>query len=530
MDPKITALNRLRGALRQSVTKLENYIKQCASEDKVVLETKLTKVDTIRKKLFDLQKRYYELPPEADLTETDEAIEQMKTSLEEMEVSLKHLISKHDIDDKSTKLNIKENKTGKLLSVKLPDIPLPQFSGKYEEFGNFKSQFISLIEDNDGLSNTQKLYYLKISLTGEAKLIQTTDDTYKSLLKALEDRYENKRAVVDSQILSLINLEKLNYESAEDLRKLLDTVKKNLRTLKTLEYERNNLSDVLIINLILQKLDKETRKQFEITLKSKEVPDLYNFLTFLENRSLVLEYVNKNVPSKSFSKDQSYHKGFSSNDKQKPKYHQFAKPNKSFVVGRENKMKQCLLCNKDFHPLYRCFKFQSMSVHERIKYVTKENICKNCLNAHKGLCRSILTCRICNSKTHNTMLHQGQTTAETFGDQAAPIKPHKPNGSINNAQNFSGCVETNPEHLLTASISYNSQQKSVILCTADIYVKSENERYKLRCHLDSASASCLLSNRACNLLNLKREPFKTYYWYWGKQPRNQGQSKNKYFE
>ncbi|GBM15293.1 hypothetical protein AVEN_210925-1 [Araneus ventricosus] len=238
--------------------------------DKVVLETKLTKVDTIRKKLFDLQKRYYELPPEAD-----EAIEQMETSLEEME-------------------------------------------------------FISLIEDNDGLSNTQKLYYLKSSLTGEAKLIQTTDDTYKSLLKALEDRYENKRAVVDSQILSLINLEKLNYESAEDLRKLLDTVKKNLRTLKTLEYDRNNLSDVLIINLILQKLDKETRKQFEITLKSKEVPDLDNFLTFLENRSLVLEYVNKNVPSKSFSKDQSYHKGFSSNDKQKPKYHQFAKPNKSF--------------------------------------------------------------------------------------------------------------------------------------------------------------------------------------------------------
>ncbi|GBN28332.1 hypothetical protein AVEN_118861-1, partial [Araneus ventricosus] len=510
MDPKITALNRLRGALRQSVTKLENYIKQCASEDKVVLETKLTKVDTIRKKLFDLQKRYYELPPEADLTETDEAIEQMETSLEEMEVSLKYLISKYNIDDKSTKLNIKENKTGKLLSVKLPDIPLPQFSGKYEEFGNFKSQFISLIEDNDGLSNTQKLYYLKSSLTGEAKLIQTTDDTYKSLLKALEDRYVNKRAVVDSQILSLINLEKLNYDSAEYLRKLLDTVKKNLRTLKTLEYERNNLSDVLIINLILQKLDKETRKQFEITLKSKEVPDLDNFLTFLENRILVLEYVNKNVPSKSFSKDQSYHKGFSSNDKQKPKYHQFAKPNKSFVVGREDKMKQCLLCNKDFHPLYRCFKFQNMSVHERIKYVSKENICKNCLNAHKGVCRSTLTCRICNSKTHNTMLHQGQTTAETLGDQAAPIKPHKSDGSINSAQNSSGCVETNPEHLLTASISYNSQQKSVILSTADIYVRSENERYKLRCLLDSASASCLLSNRACNLLNLKREPFKRY--------------------
>ncbi|GBN78987.1 hypothetical protein AVEN_90510-1 [Araneus ventricosus] len=95
MNPEITALNRLHGALRQSVTKLENYIKQGASEDKVVLETELTKVDIMRKKLFDLQKRYYELPPE-----TDEAIEQMETSLEEMEVSLKYLISKYCRVDK----------------------------------------------------------------------------------------------------------------------------------------------------------------------------------------------------------------------------------------------------------------------------------------------------------------------------------------------------------------------------------------------------------------------------------------------
>ncbi|GBN77110.1 hypothetical protein AVEN_274739-1 [Araneus ventricosus] len=144
MDPKITAsLNRLRGALRQNVTRLENCMKQSASGDKVILETKL--VETIRKKLFEFQKLYYELPPEAGLTKSDEAIEKMETCLEEMEVSLKYLISKHNIDDTIAKLNIKENKTEKLLSVKLPDIPLSQFSAKYEEFGNFKSQFISLI-------------------------------------------------------------------------------------------------------------------------------------------------------------------------------------------------------------------------------------------------------------------------------------------------------------------------------------------------------------------------------------------------
>ncbi|GBN03556.1 hypothetical protein AVEN_146672-1 [Araneus ventricosus] len=99
------------------------------------------------------------------------------------------------------------------------------------------------------------------------------------------------------------------------------------------------------------------------------------------------------------------------------------------------------------------------------------------------------------------LLHkEGQTTAETFSDHAAPIKPHKCDGSINTVQNSSSCDEITREPLLTASISYGSKQKSVILSTTDIYIKSENERNKLLCLLDSASASCLLSNRACNLL------------------------------
>ncbi|GBN35305.1 hypothetical protein AVEN_58696-1 [Araneus ventricosus] len=177
-----------------------------------------------------------------------------------------------------------------------------------------------------------------------------------SLLKALEDRYENKRAIVDSQILSLINLENLHYETADDLRKLLDTVKKEFKKIINFRIREKQSFVCMVINLILQKLDKETRKLHEITLKNKEVPGLDNILTFLENRSLVLEYVNKNVTSKSFSTDQSVHKRFSSSDKQKTKYHQYTKPNKSYVAGREDKKKHCLLCNKSFHPLYRCIK------------------------------------------------------------------------------------------------------------------------------------------------------------------------------
>ena len=77
MDPKIVALNRLRGALKQSITKMEQFIMQDKPKETVVLETKLGKVESLRTKLYDLQKQYYELPEKTDLKEADDEIEKI---------------------------------------------------------------------------------------------------------------------------------------------------------------------------------------------------------------------------------------------------------------------------------------------------------------------------------------------------------------------------------------------------------------------------------------------------------------------
>lgn len=43
---------------------------------------------------------------------------------------------------------------------KLPEIPLPMFHGKIEDFTEFKKKFISLIAKKGGnLTNDQKLFY-----------------------------------------------------------------------------------------------------------------------------------------------------------------------------------------------------------------------------------------------------------------------------------------------------------------------------------------------------------------------------------
>ncbi|GFW33623.1 integrase catalytic domain-containing protein [Trichonephila clavipes] len=174
------------------------------------------------------------------------------------------------------------------LSIKLPEIPLPKFSGKYEERSNFKIQFKNMISTNLQLSSEQKLHYLKAAFTSEAKNLETISDSFESLFKSLEERYENKRLIVKTHVKAILNLAKLKNESAKDLRYLIDDVNKNMRALKVLEFKRNNLSDILILKIILQKLDKETLKQFEYSLNSTEVPKFDDFILFLEKRAQVL--------------------------------------------------------------------------------------------------------------------------------------------------------------------------------------------------------------------------------------------------
>ncbi|XP_070169436.1 uncharacterized protein [Polyergus mexicanus] len=57
------------------------------------------------------------------------------------------------------------------VSLQLPRIPLPKFSGNFAEWENFRGIFESLVASKESLSNTQKLHYLKASVTGEAAVL-----------------------------------------------------------------------------------------------------------------------------------------------------------------------------------------------------------------------------------------------------------------------------------------------------------------------------------------------------------------------
>lgn len=90
--------------------------------------------------------------------------------------------------------------------------------------------------------------------------------------------------------------------SEKDLRNPLDNVKKSIYALKVLDYNRKYISDAVILNIILQKLDKDMRKNYEMTISSNVVPMLNGLIVVpwlnglivvLENNSRILENINK---------------------------------------------------------------------------------------------------------------------------------------------------------------------------------------------------------------------------------------------
>ncbi|GBO33930.1 hypothetical protein AVEN_130052-1 [Araneus ventricosus] len=61
---------------------------------------------------------------------------------------------------------------------------------------------------------------------------------------ALDARYQNKLAVIDTLIKNILSVEKAN-DSSRQLRNLVDIIKRNLRALENLKLSRNTLSDAL---------------------------------------------------------------------------------------------------------------------------------------------------------------------------------------------------------------------------------------------------------------------------------------------
>ena len=146
-------------------------------------------------------------------------------------------------------------------STKLPPIGLPQFSGDFSDWVEFRDYFESLIINDPQNDDLHKLHYLKTCLTGEAALLLKNTSTnlknFSGAWRVLTDRYENKRRLINVHFSNLWSIEPVSHASASKLQALLDATNDSITALKNLDLGIEHWDEVLVF-MTVRRLDKAT--------------------------------------------------------------------------------------------------------------------------------------------------------------------------------------------------------------------------------------------------------------------------------
>ncbi|XP_072394175.1 uncharacterized protein [Diabrotica undecimpunctata] len=365
-------------------------------------------------------------------------------------------------------------------NVNLPKLNLSIFAGEITDFPTFIDLYNALVHNNSDLSNIEKFSYLLQSLKGVPynliKSIKLQDSNYIIAYNTLIDRYEGKRDLSRALWKNIQNASVVKTDDPVSLRKLLDIFNENLASLEKLLFSPAQW-DFILMNLLMDKLDVETVRAFELHFASKNVPSYEEVYKFALQRCTSLEsykrQVSKNV--KSTSSDTSNNVRYSS------------RQTSTFLTSSvKNK---CLFCGSD-HALFKCNQFLAESPQKRFDFAKQNKCCINCLSkTHVTIkCLSSKRCTHCNKK-HHTALHFDNLNAND----------HSSSSSHNEVASSSN------DPMPSVSALSNTLTNNVLLATATIYVLDRfGKALEVRALLDSASQANFISKECADKLSLPK--------------------------
>lgn len=305
--------------------------------------------------------------------------------------------------------------------VRLPSIEIPRFDGRQQSWLEFRDSFISLIHNNQGIDDINKLRYLQTSLQGSPAMLvlenlEICAANYDQAWKSLCERFDKPRLLVNKHLECLFNIEPINTESSINIRRLVDLTNTNIRALKTLKQPVEHW-DRIIVYLIERKLDTTTSREWEQHRGSNlnDFPSLSDIFKFLNNKADYLASLEESGQNKHITETKtktfSLNTHIKSNEKhnniiqKSPIYKNHNNTNPNTNIHSNKKGKQCPMCNQE-HNLYMCEVFRNSSLETRNNVVKEAKVCLNCLRPGHSTqkCKCFTSCKYCKQR-HNTLLH-----------------------------------------------------------------------------------------------------------------------------
>ncbi|XP_076384046.1 uncharacterized protein LOC143261514 [Megalopta genalis] len=356
-----------------------------------------------------------------DFDESEREREEVTDAYDDVTASA--LILQRSFDSQSRENNSARNSPVSTAStyavpVNLPKIDLPKFDGKMENWLTFKDAFSSLIDQQSGLNNVQKLNYLRLSLTGKAasaiQAFTICDDNYNEAWSHLKELYDNERALVLRHAALLRDTPAMPDDSSESIRDLANHVQLHVRSLQALGRSWEDIANDLLASILISKMSKETKKTWERTLADTQVPKIADVFKYLHNASHQCDD-DDTAPPKSEPRTNAHPIRSRQIPSPRTKRRTFATNNTNYKIETANDSRSspsdcatkrnCNICNAGAHPVFKCSKFLDAPIVDRIAMARKANVCLNCLNSsHKTNDCTAGKCRVCN-KQHNTKLH-----------------------------------------------------------------------------------------------------------------------------
>lgn len=453
--------------------------------------------------------------PESDVASNIAYVEMFESLYFSALATAESLIESEETGDSSNqaKTNSGSSDTSRA-NVKLPEIKLPSFDGSYDHWLEYKNSYVSMIHKRTDLDAIQKFHYLRSSLSGSALQViialEFTASNYLNAWELLENRFHNTRLLVHNHIKSLFSLSNLKQESPSQIRKLIDTVLRNLRALKTLD-EPTESWDTLIIYLIASKLDSSTERDWESHKGSLVSSDpskrlkLEDLLSFLRNKADMLEMINASHHTNKLQSKSTVNEKTVTSHKSNTPVHSFVSTSNTGLKGKSSNNKRgstCPFCSGN-HALYTCSYFLNLSVRDRSKFVDEKQVCRNCLRSGHSITECVFgPCKQCQGK-HNSLLHQ--TTPANSSHIACVRADHPADPSIVAAStalhvSLDTC-NTQTLRRLDSKETEGSLQ-SVLLCTALVDILGDNDQWvTARALLDNGSQHCFISEKLQNQIN-----------------------------
>lgn len=368
--------------------------------------------------------------------------------------------------------------------IQIPRLNVPMFNGQYEEWQSFHDLYVAAVHSNHTIQPVHKLQYLKSLLKGEAELLlkamPITDDNYEIAWRTLSDRYNNRRALINTHLQKLFTQQPAD-ETATQIRQLLDNIKDctNALTLQAIDITS---WDCILVYVVSQYIPVTSLTLWEQSIPRNELPTFGGLLEFLENRFRILEFSPappQTNSSRSRQKSQTYHTSPS----------------------------VCRLCQAPQHPLRLCPQFLNMPIQQRLNHVTKAKLCKNCFafSHPTQACKSSGCCNVCGQR-HHSLLHietssSAGNRATTPNSQQQPANPFAPRLE-NTSPEISSTSHTNA--LMSRPTGTPTDD---ILATALVTVAAfDGKLHSFRALLDNCSLENFVSKRVMQFLGLSPQP------------------------